>query len=97
MIEVRRTAEFSKWLAGLRDMEARARIAVKIERIVQGNLGDARPVGDGVGELRFDFGPGYRVYFVRRGDVLVILLCGGDKDSQQRDIKRAKELAQEIE
>lgn len=96
MIEVRRTAIFNEWLSGLRDMQARARIAVRIERIAMGNLGDARSVGGGVGEFRFDFGPGYRVYFVRRGDVLVILLCGGDKDSQVRDIKRAKELAQEI-
>jgi putative addiction module killer protein len=96
MIEVRRTAIFNEWLSGLRDMQARARIAVRIERIAQGNLGDARSVGEGVSELRFDFGPGYRVYFVRRGDVLVILLCGGDKNSQQRDIKRAKDLAQEV-
>lgn len=97
MIEVRRTAEFGKWLSELRDLRARARIGVRIERIAEGNFGDAKSLGGSVSELRLDFGPGYRVYFTRHGDVVVILLCGGDKDSQERDIKRAKSLAQEIE
>lgn len=96
MLEVRRTAEFMDWLAGLRDVSARARITKRIDRIVQGNFGDAKSVGDGVSELRFTFGPGYRVYYIRLGDVVVILLCGGDKDSQERDIERAKAMAQEV-
>ncbi len=96
MLEVRRTIEFIDWLTALRDTQARARIAKRIDRIAQGNFGDAKPVGDGVNELRFAFGPGYRVYYTRRGDVIVILLCGGDKDSQSRDIERAKEIAREI-
>ena len=97
MLEVLRTTEFIEWLTGLRDIQARARIAKRIDRIAQGNLGDAKPVGDGVGELRFDFGPGYRIYYARRGNVVVMLLCGGDKDSQARDIERAKNMAREIE
>ena len=96
MLEVRRTIEFIDWLTALRDTQARARIAKRIDRIAQGNFGDAKPEGDGVNELRFAFGPGYRVYYTRRGDVIVILLCGGDKDSQSRDIERAKEIAREI-
>ena len=96
ILEVRRTIEFIDWLTALRDTQARARIAKRIDRIAQGNFGDAKPVGDGVNELRFAFGPGYRVYYTRRGDVIVILLCGGDKDSQSRDIERAKEIAREI-
>ena len=97
MVEVLRTTEFIEWLTGLRDIQARARIAKRIDRIAQGNFGDAKSVGDGVGELRFDFGPGYRIYYARRGNVVVILLCGGDKDSQARDIERAKIMAREIE
>ena len=77
-------------------MQARARIAKRIDRIAMGNLGDTKPVGEGVSELRFTFGPGYRVYCTRQGDVVVILLCGGDKGSQERDIERAKALAKEI-
>jgi len=96
MIEVRRTAEFIDWITDLRDVSARARIAKRIDRIAQGNFGDVKSVGDGVSELRFTFGPGYRVYFTRKGDVVVILLCGGDKDSQARDIERAKALALEV-
>lgn len=96
MIEVLRTAEFIDWLTALRDVQARARIAKRIDRIAQGNFGDAKPVGDGVSELRFTFGPGYRVYYTRRGDVVVILLCGGDKGSQGRDIERAKAMAKEV-
>ena len=97
ILEVLRTTEFIEWLTGLRDIQARARIAKRIDRIAQGNLGDAKPVGDGVGELRFDIGPGYRIYYARRGNVVVMLLCGGDKDSQARDIERAKNMAREIE
>jgi putative addiction module killer protein len=97
MLDVRRTAEFMEWIGALRDVPARARIAKRIDRIALGNFGDAKLVGDGVSELRFTFGPGYRVYYVRRGDVVVILLCGGDKDTQERDIERAKAMAKEIE
>ena len=96
MFEVRRTAAFIDWLSGLRDLQARARIAKRIDRIAQGNLGDAKSVGNGVSELRFPFGPGYRVYFTIRGEVVVILLCGGDKGSQERDIARATAMAKEI-
>ncbi len=87
---------FAAWFAGLRDREARARITVRIRRLSLGNPGDVRPVGNGVSEMRIDYGPGYRVYFVRRGDTLVVLLCGGDKRGQDRDIARALELAREI-
>lgn len=96
MIEVRRTAEFLDWIVGLRDVAAKARIAKRIDRLAQGNFGDVKSLGDGVSELRFTFGPGYRVYFTRRGDVVVILLCGGNKATQARDIERAKILAQEV-
>lgn len=96
MLRVLRTAEFVDWLSDLRDVSARARIAKRIDRIAAGNLGDIKSVGDGVSELRFTFGPGYRVYYTRRGDIVVILLCGGDKGSQIRDIERAKAMALEI-
>jgi len=96
MIEVRQTDVFSDWFARLRDREARARITVRIRRLSLGNPGDVRPVGGGVSEMRIDYGPGYRVYFVRRGDTVVILLCGGDKSTQARDIARALELAGEV-
>ena len=96
MLQVRRTAEFIEWLTNLRDVAARARIAKRIDRVAAGNFGDTKPVGAGVSELRFTFGPGYRVYYTRRGDVVVILLCGGDKGSQGKDIERAKAMAQDI-
>jgi putative addiction module killer protein len=96
MIEVRQTNVFVDWFADLRDRNARARITVRIRRLSLGNPGDVRPVGSGVSEMRIDYGPGYRVYFVRRGDAVVILLCGGDKQSQDRDIARAMVLAQEV-
>jgi putative addiction module killer protein len=83
-------------LAELRDRDARARIVVPIGRLSLGNPGDVKPVGSGVSEMRIDYGPGYRVYFVRRGDTVVVLLCGGDKRQQDRDIARALELAQEV-
>ena len=97
MIEVRQTTLFREWLDSLADQRAAARIAQRIVRLQAGLIGDARPVGDGVSELRVDYGPGYRVYFVRRGQVLIILLWGGDKWSQRRDIVRAKMLAAELE
>lgn len=93
MINVRVTAVFSDWLRGLKNVQRRARIAKRIDRIAVGNLGDAKSVGDGVSELRFAFGPGYRVYYTRRGDVIVILLCGGDKSSQLDDIMLAQAMA----
>ena len=96
MMEVRQTDFFAAWFAGLRDREARARITVRIRRLSLGNPGDVKPVGGGVSEMRIDYGPGYRVYFIRRGSTIVVLLCGGDKDSQDRDIAHALELAQEI-
>lgn len=96
MVEVRQTDVFTDWFAGLRDREARARITVRIRRLSLGNPGDVKPVGSGVSEMRIDYGPGYRVYFVGRGDAVVVLLCGGDKRHQDRDIARALELAQEV-
>ena len=96
MVEVRQTDVFTDWFAGLRDREARARITVRIRRLSLGNPGDVKPVGSGVSEMRIDYGPGYRVYFVRRDDTVVVLLCGGDKRHQDRDIARALELAQEV-
>ena len=96
MVEVRQTDLFKDWFAGLDDANARRRIAQRIVRLQSGLLGDVKPVGEGVSELRIDYGPGYRLYFVRRGTDVVILLCGGDKRTQERDIIRAKTLASEI-
>jgi putative addiction module killer protein len=96
MLDVRRTAEFIDWIVGLRDVVARSRITKRIDRIALGNFGDAKSLGDGVSELRFTFGPGYRVYYTRRGDVVVILLCGGNKDTQGTDIERAKAMVREL-
>lgn len=95
MTELIRSATFDRWLSGLRDRRAVARIAARLDRLASGNSGDAQPVGDGVSELRINYGPGYRVYFIQRGPVLIILLCGGDKSSQDRDIKQAKVLAEQ--
>lgn len=95
MAELIRSATFDRWLSGLRDRRAVARIAARLDRLAGGNPGDAQPVGDGVSELRINYGPGYRVYFIQRGLVLIILLCGGDKSSQDRDIKQAKILAEQ--
>lgn len=97
MFEIRQTAIFASWLTGLRDERAKARIAERLHRFGAGNPGDIKSVGDGVTEMRIDYGPGYRVYYTRRGSVVVILLCGGDKRGQQRDIRRAKALAAEVE
>lgn len=93
MIEIRQTPVFAKWLRGLRDMQARARIQMRLDRIERGMLGDVKPVGSGVSELRIDHGPGYRIYFLQRGEMLVVLLCGGDKGSQSRDIAAARAMA----
>ncbi len=95
MIEVRQTPAFIKWFSRLRDEQAIARITARIVRLRDGNFGDVRPVGENVSELRIDYGPGYRVYFVQRGQALVILLCGGDKRTQNADINEAKRLAKE--
>ncbi|WP_407522937.1 type II toxin-antitoxin system RelE/ParE family toxin [Methylobacterium oryzisoli] len=93
MLEIHRTDVFDGWLNGLRDVRAKARIALRIDRLASGNPGDVKMVGDGVSELRIDYGPGYRVYFVRRGATVLLLLCGGDKSRQQQDIDRAKAIA----
>ena len=96
MIEVRKTAGFSQWLDGLRDLRARARVQVRIERLAAGHAGDVKPVGEGVSELRIDYGPGYRVYFMKRGSAVVILLAGGDKRTQAADIRTALRLARNL-
>jgi putative addiction module killer protein len=96
MIPVRKTEEFAHWLDGLGDLRARARVQVRIERLEAGLVGDAKPVGEGVSELRIDYGPGYRVYFTRRGEALLILLAGGDKRTQSRDIVKALRLARNL-
>ena len=93
MIEIRQTETFAAWFRNLRDRRAKARILVRIDRLSLGNPGDAKPVGEGVSELRIDYGPGYRVYFVRRGDTVIVLLAGGDKRTQARDIEAALKLA----
>lgn len=95
MIEVRQTGVFSDWLRKLRDEKARSRILIRVRRLSLGNFGDVRTVGEGVSELRIDYGPGYRVYFQQRGNVLVLLLAGGTKKTQPTDIAKAKKLAKE--
>ena len=97
MIEVRQTTRFSTWLAGLRDERARARILKRMDRAQAGNLGDVAPVGSGVSEMRIFYGPGYRLYFVQRGNTVIVLLCGGDKSTQDADVEEAKSLAEGIE
>ena len=91
MLEIRQTPEYALWFSKLRDGQAKARIDVRIRRMSLGTLGDAK-FFDGIGELKIDFGPGYRIYFLKRGDVLVILLCGGDKSTQTADVRKAKTL-----
>jgi putative addiction module killer protein len=94
MIDVKQTETFRKWWSGLKDKRALGIIFSRLDRLAYGHAGDVEPVGDGISELRIHYGPGYRVYFQRRGSVLIILLCGGDKSTQARDIKRAKRLAE---
>ena len=94
MIELKQTETFRKWWAGLKDKRALGIILSRLDRLAYGHAGDAEPVGDGISELRVHYGPGYRVYFQRRGDTLIILLCGGDKSTQAKDIRRAKRLAE---
>jgi putative addiction module killer protein/probable addiction module antidote protein len=96
MIEIRKTEVYAKWIDGFRDIRARARILARVERLATGNPGDVKPVGEGVSELRIDYGPGYRVYYTQRGRELVILLAGGDKSTQARDIKTALRLARNL-
>ena len=96
MLELRKTEVYAKWLDSLRDVRAKARILVRVERLAAGNPGDARPVGEGVSELRIDYGPGYRVYFKRQGRTVVVLLAGGNKRTQNRDIGTALRLARNL-
>lgn len=96
VIEIRKTDVFAQWLDGLRDIQARARVQVRIERLAAGNPGNVEPVGEGVSELRINYGPGYRVYFKKRGRALLILLAGGDKSTQAKDIKAALRLARNL-
>jgi putative addiction module killer protein len=93
VVEVRRTEEFARWLRGLRDLKAKAKVQARVERLIGGNPGDVRPVGAGVSELRINYGPGYRVYYQQKGSALLILLAGGDKSTQARDIELALALA----
>ncbi len=93
VVEIIKSSSFDAWLSGLRDRRAVARIAARLDRLATGNAGDVKPVGDGVSEMRIDHGPGYRVYFMQRGEILIVLLCGGDKSSQDKDIEQARRLA----
>ena len=94
MYEVLKSSTFDTWLRSLRDRQARARIQARITRLALGNAGDAKPVGAGISEMRIDYGPGYRVYYAHMGPVIVVLLCGGDKRTQQADILRARRVAE---
>jgi len=96
MVEIRKTEIFAKWFNGLHDIRARARVLVRIERLAAGNPGDARPVDEGVSELRIDYGPGYRVYYKQYGRKVIILLAGGDKRTQTKNVKTALRLAQNL-
>lgn len=96
MKTILRTEEFVKWAKALRDARAKAAIAARIDRMEAGNLGDIAPVGEGVSEARIHYGPGYRLYFVERAGAIIILLCGGDKSTQSRDITRARQLSKEV-
>lgn len=96
MFEIRKTQTFAKWLDGLRDIRARARVQVRIERLGAGNVGDAKSVGEDVSEMRIDYGPGYRVYFTKRGREVIVLLAGGDKRTQDTDIRTALRLARSL-
>lgn len=96
MLEIRQTATYADWFSSLRDRAAKTRIDIRIRRLSMGNPGDVKPVGEGVSELRVDYGPGYRVYFIKRADMYVVLLAGGNKSSQDNDIFQAKALAREL-
>jgi len=95
MVEIQQSATFMRWLRSLRDARARARIVARIDRMAAGNLGDAKPIGGGLSEIRIHYGPGYRVYFMQRGTALIVLLCGGDKRDQAKDIESARRIAQD--
>jgi putative addiction module killer protein len=97
MIEIRQTAAFIDFIDKLDDERAQAKIAARIERLAAGNAGDVAPVGEGVSEMRIHYGPGYRLYFIRHGQKVIVLLCCGDKSTQHKDIKAAKQLARELE
>ena len=96
MIEIRKTSQFAKWIDSLQDLRARARIQARIERLSTGNPGDVKPVGEGISEMRINYGPGYRVYYIQHERRVIILLAGGDKSTQARDIKVALHLAQNL-
>lgn len=96
MVEIRQTTVYSEWFAGLPDRQAKARIDIRIRRLSLGNPGDVKPIGEGISELRIDYGPGYRVYYLLRGNEFILLLAGGDKSSQDRDIREAKALASNL-
>jgi len=96
MFTIRRTRDYADWIKTLKDFRAQARITDRIDRLAAGNPGDVKPVGEGVSELRINYGPGYRVYFVREGSIVYVLLCGGDKSTQDKDIRLAKKLAQQL-
>jgi putative addiction module killer protein len=95
MVEVVKSATFDRWIRKLKDRRAAARVLIRIDRLISGNPGDVKPIGHGISELRIDYGPGYRVYYLNEGDRLILLLCGGDKSSQQGDIKTAHLIAEE--
>lgn len=97
MIEIRQTENYAKWFKALEDHMARARIDVRIRRLSLGNPGDVKPVGEGVSEMRIDYGPGYRVYFLTKGSELILLLIGGDKSTQEKDIAKAKQIAKVVD
>ena len=97
MYEIRKTDVFVRWLDNLGDRRGRAKILARLDRVAEGNLGDTKPVGEGVAELRIPFGPGYRMYYTKRRNIVVILLLGGDKSTQEKDIKRAIQMVQNLE
>jgi len=96
MVDIKKTDVYARWLDDLRDIRARARVLVRVERLAAGNPGDVKSVGEGVSEMRIDYGPGYRVYFTRRGNEIIILLAGGDKSTQDADIKTAQGLSRNL-
>jgi putative addiction module killer protein len=96
MIQIQQTETYAKWFAGVRDRVTRARIDIRIRRLSLGNAGDTKPVGEGVSELRVDHGPGYRIYFIQRGEVVIVLPVGGDQSTQDKDIRNAKALANDL-